>query len=406
MKLNDDEKRMLGGDGGPAAQKAMEILVALGEVYGAERCISVRSAHVAGLSFRSHGIAGMEWAEEMARSGARVVVPTTMNVVGVDRSRDLGLPADWSQYQLRIERAYEAMGCYGTSSCVPYYLGFLPRLRESIAWAESSAVVFTNSVLGARTNREGGPSALAAGLTGRTPLYGLHLDENRKGNLLVRVSAALRDLADFGALGSYVGRLVGTGIPVFDGVPAPRIEELVYLGAALASSGSVALFHMVGVTPEAPTMEAAFAGKRHETIQVGEKELQAGRDQLTAAKTRRVDYVALGCPHLSLRQIQEVAALLDGKQVADGVTMWVHTNVAMKNLAYALGYGQTIEKAGATLTQDLCTVLSIPEALGLKVLATNSGKMAFYAPHNNNMEVWFGGVAQCVRAAITGAWPA
>ena len=254
MFLTDQQKRMRDGALGEPVQVAMEMLCALGEIYGAEKLIPVKSAHCAGLSFKSHGIAGMKWAEDMAAKGARVVVPTTMNVIGVDRTRNLGLPADWTEYQLRIEKAYENMGCFGTSSCVPYYYSFLPRFGEHIAWAESSAVVFTNSVLGARDNREGGPSAWAAGITGFTPYYGLHLDENRAGQILFKVTTPLHGIADYGALGSYVGKLTGEKIPVFEGLGHPTTEELVYFGAALASSGGVALFHAIGITPEAPDL--------------------------------------------------------------------------------------------------------------------------------------------------------
>jgi predicted aconitase len=296
------------------------------------------------------------------------------------------------------------MGCFGTSSCVPYYTGFVPRLNQHIAWAESSAVVFTNSVLGARDNREGGPSAFAAALTGRTPLYGLHLDENRKGDMLFKVTAELKDISDFGALGSYVGRIVGTGIPVFDGIQNPYTEELVYLGAALASSGSVAMFHAVGVTPEAPTIEAAFGGKKYDTIAITEKEIAAGKRLLTSAQDTKVDFVALGCPHFSLGQIKEAAMLLQGKKIAKDVVLWIHTNVAIKALATQLGYTKIIEAAGGVLTQDLCVVLSVPEALGFKTLATSSPKMAFYAPGGNQLKTWYGSVKECINAAVHGYW--
>lgn len=404
MRITDEEKRILDGQQGEPCKTAMEMLVALGEIYGAEKMTPIKSAHCAGLSLKSHGLAGAEWAEDMARAGARVSVPTTMNVVGVDRSRDLGLPADWTTNQMRIEQAYECMGCHGTSTCVPYYNGFIPRLGESIAWAESSAVVFTNSVLGARDNREGGPSALAAGLLGRTPLYGLHLNENRKGNFLFTVTAKLKDVSDYGALGAYVGRIVGTGIPVFDGLRNPYMEELVYLGAALASSGSVAMFHAVGVTPEAPTVAAALGGNKVDNILITDKEIAEGKRLLTSGKDAKVDFVALGCPHFSLGQIKEAALLLQGKKVARDAVMWIHTNVAIKSLATQLGYTKIIEDAGAVLTQDICTVLSIPEALGFKTLATNSPKMAFYAPGGNQLMTWYGSVEQCVKAAIKGYW--
>jgi hypothetical protein len=404
MKLTDEEKRMLGGESGQPVKMAMEIVVAIGEIYGAEKLIPVKTAHIAGLSLKSHGIAGMEWVEDIAKSGAKVCVPTTLNVIGVDRSRDLKMPADWSANQLWIEQAYECMGCFGSSTCVPYYMGFIPKFGESIAWAESSAVVFTNSVLGARDNREGGPTAMASGLTGRTPLYGLHLDENRKGDVHYKVTADLRDIADYGGLGAYVGKRVGTKIPVFSGISYPATEALVYLGAALASSGGVAMFHIAGVTPEAPTVEAAFGGKKYETILITNREIEEGKQQLTSARTNKVDYVALGCPHYSLPQLEELAKLLQGKKVSKDVTMWVHTNVAIKGMARQLGYVRAIEESGAIVTQDLCTILGNPEALGFKTLATNSGKMAFYAPGSNGFGVWFGEAKRCVDAAVTGFW--
>lgn len=404
MRLTDEEKRMQNGECGQPVKMAMDILVALGEIYDAEKMVPIKSAYVAGLSLKSHGIAGTEWAEDLAKSGARTRVPTTMNVIGVDRSRNLKLPAEWTKNQMRIETAYEEMGCYGTSTCVPYYLGFVPRFGENLAWAESSAVVFTNSVLGARDNREGGPSALAAALAGRTPYYGLHLDENRQGEILYKVTAKLKTIADYGALGSYVGKRVGMKIPVFDGIEQPALEELVYLGSALAASGGVAMFHVVGVTPEAPSLEAVMKSKQYEIVNITDKEIEAGYHQLTSGCNKKVDYVAIGCPHCSLRQIEEVAKLLVGKQVATEVTLWVHTNAAIKGMANQLGYIKVIEEAGGIVTQDLCTILSNPEALGFTTLATNSPKMAFYAPGSNGFGVWYGDVAKCIDAAVTGYW--
>ena len=388
MFLTDEQKRMRDGERGEPVQVAMDMLCALGEIYGAEKLIPVKSAHCAGLSLKSHGIAGMKWAEDMAAKGARVVVPTTMNVIGVDRSRDLGLPKDWTEHQLRIEKAYEDMGCFGTSSCVPYYYSFLPKFGEHIAWAESSAVVFTNSVLGARDNREGGPSAWAAGITGFTPYYGLHLDENRTGDILFKVTVPLNGIADYGAVGSYVGKLTGEKIPVFDGLGHPSTEELVYFGAALASSGGVALFHAIGITPEAPDLETVFRGKKYEVVELGAKELEQGYANLTSGKSRDVDFVALGCPHCSLAQVAELAKMLEGKHVKEGVTMWIHTNMAVKAMAEQLGYRKMIEDAGAVLTQDLCVVLSNPEALGFNTLATHSPKMSFYSPGVNSLQTW------------------
>ena len=404
MLLTDEEKSMLNGNQGEPVKIAMEILVALGEIYGADKLIPIKSAHLAGLSLKSHGIAGMEWAEDMAKKRCRVRVPTTMNVVGIDRSRDLKLPEDWTTNQQRIEDAYEAMGCYGTSSCVPYYYGFLPKIGEHIAWAESSAVVFTNSVLGARDNREGGPSAWAAAITGRTPNYGFHLDENRIGNILFDIEVELENIADYGAVGNYVGKMIGEKIPVFKNLGNPNTEDLVYFGSALASAGGVALFHAIGITPEAPTLDAAFKGKKYETVVIGEEELTQGYENLNSGKNKYVDYVAIGCPHCSLNQIKEVANLLEGKKVKDSVVLWIHTNMAIKAMAKQLGYMDIIEEAGGILTQDLCTILGTPESLGVHTLATNSPKMAFYAPGSNGFDVWYGDIRSCIQAALTGQW--
>jgi len=405
MRLTDEEKKMQDGEYGEPVRIAMDILIALGEIYGAEKMIPISSAHCAGLSLKTHGIEGMKWAEDMAELGARVRVPTTMNVIGVDRSKDLGLPSDWVENQLRIEKAYEDMGCKGTSTCVPYYCGFLPRYGEHIAWAESSAVVFTNSVIGARDNREGGPSALAAGIAGRTPYHGLHLDENRKGDILLKINTTLSSIADYGAMGNYIGKLIGEKVPVIENLGTTNIEDIVYFGSALASAGGVALFHALGITPEARDKDNVFAaGKKYETVELGEKELEQGYSNLTSAKGKEIDYIAIGCPHCSLNQIEEVAKLLEGKKIKKNVKLWIHTNISVKALAKEFGYLDVIEESGGILTQDLCTILGNPEVLGVKHLATNSSKMAFYAPGSNGLDVKYGDIEKCIDAAITGTW--
>lgn len=404
MKLNDKQKAMLDGGYGMPVQTAMEMLCAIGRIYGADALIPVKSAHCAGLSYKSHGKAGMKWAEQMASLGARTVVPTTMNVIGVDRSRDLGLPKEWVQCQMRIEKAYEAMGCMGTSSCVPYFYSSLPKFGEHVAWAESSAIVFINSVIGARNNREGGLSAWASAITGYTPYFGLHIKKNRAGDILFRITTELSKSSDYGALGNYVGKMIGERIPVFEGMKSPSTEDLVTLGAALASAGCVAMFHAVGVTPEARTIDEAFQGKQYEIVEIGKKEILQGYQNLTSAAKEQVDYVAIGCPHCSLAQVAEIAAMLEGKHVNPGTTLWIHTNIAVKAMAKELGYEKTIEQAGGVLTQDLCTVLSCPETLGFTTLATNSPKMAFYAPGGNQLPTWYGCLEQCIQAAVNGYW--
>lgn len=405
MFLTNEEKRMLNGEYGEPLRFAMEMLSTLGEINDAEKMIPVKYAHVAGLSFKTHGIAGMKWAEELADQGAKVVIPTTYNVSAVDRSRDLGQPEYWVTHQLRIGKAYERMGVYGTSSCVPYCYGFVPLLGESVAWAESSAVAFCNSVLGARDNREGGPSALAAGLTGRTPNYGMHRKENRYGDVLYKITVPIKTYADYGAMATYVGKQINALKPVFTGLENPTQADLISLSCGLATVSNSTMFHAVGITPEAPDLVTAFGGKTsYETIEFGPKELKTGYEMLHHGNNRDVDYVAIGCPHANLEQIQEVAELLDGKTVKDGVIFLVHTNIQTKAMAQQVGYYDIIEKAGAKVTQDFCTPLGDPEDFGVKVMATDSSRCAFYGPHNNGFDVWFGTAAQCVEAAVTGRW--
>jgi predicted aconitase len=273
-----------------------------------------------------------------------------------------------------------------------------------VAWAESSAVVYVNSVLGARDNREGGPSALAAALTGRTPYCGLHLDENRRGQVLIRLKESISSFEDYGALGNYVGRLVGEKIPVFENLGQPTQEILVAFGAALASAGGVALYHALGLTPEARSLEEVFGGNKYETVEVGRKEIEDGYAKMNSAKGRDVDFVALGCPHATIRQLAEIAASLEGRRVSDKVMMWVQTNTATRAMAVQQGYAATIEKAGAVLTEDLCTVLAVPEALGATTVATNSPKLAFYGPGANGLGVCYGSLNDCVQAAVSGRW--
>ena len=405
MYLTDEEKRMLNGEMGEPLRFAMELLASLGEVNGAEKMIPIKHAHLAGISFKTHGVPGCEWAESMADQGATVRVPTTYNVSGWDPTLDLGYPARWAEYSNRICTAYNRMGIHGISSCTPYNVGYVPRLGESVAWAESSAVMYSNSVLGARDNREGGPSALAAGLAGRTPNYGYHLDEYRKGDILFKVTTPLTDITDFGALGYFIGKIVNTKNAVIDGVPDAKNEDLLSLGACMAVLGAPILFHMVGVTPEAPTLEAAFGGKTgYDVIEFGKKELEESYHGLTNAKNRNVDYITIGCPHANVDQIREVADQLKGKKVKDGVMFLVHTNMGIKEIARQLGYLDTIEQAGAKVTQGFCSPLGDPEDFGLKVMATNSAKSAFYGPHSNKMDTWFGSLDKCVDAAVNGYW--
>ena len=404
MYLTDEEKRMLDGEYGYGAQTGMKILVALGKVFDAEKLIPVRSAHVAGTGFKTFGKPGVAWLEDLVEKGAKVRIPTTLNVIGVDRATDLGFPRDLVEWQMRIDNAYEAMGAVPINCCTPYWCGYVPRMGESISWSESSAVVYTNSVLGARDNREGGQSSFASGLTGRTPYYGLHIPENRRGQVLVKILDKPKGYSEYSAVGAYVGKKIVEKIPVFEGFDPPSNEELATLGAALACTGGVAMFHAVGYTPEAPTREAAFQGAPHETIEITRREIREGFQIATRAKSREVDLVLLGCPQLTMHQVRYVAEKLAGRKVKEGTSLWLQANAFVKGMAKQLGYLDIIERAGGLVLQDMCTCLSYPELLGHKTMACNSTKVSFYTPGSNGMDIWCGDTDKCIETAITGVF--
>jgi predicted aconitase len=299
---------------------------------------------------------------------------TFLNPAGMDIEdwQELKIPASFAEKQLRIMSAFKKMGIVVSATCTPYLAGNLPRFGEHIAWSESSAISFSNSVIGARTNREGGPSALAAALCGMTPNYGLHLPENRKPVVLVEVNANLQDNADFGALGYVVGKQVKNRIPYFTGIKDADTDQLKALGAAMAASGAVALYHIENMTPEAHLMET----KSLEKLIVSDKDLEDTFSKLSTGK--EPDIVILGCPHSSLKEIMTIARKLDGKKLKK--PLWVCTSRMVKEAANRMGFTQTIERAGGRVLADTCMVVSPIEDMGYKTTGVNSGKAANYLP--------------------------
>lgn len=386
MHLTEEQERMLDGEYGEVIERNFRLLVRLGEIYGADRMIPVNSVQVAGVSYKSIGDPGLEFLEDLAEKGGRVMVPTTLNPPGMDLVdwRDLGFPEDFAEKQLRIIEAFRRMGIMTTATCTPYLVGNLPRFGEHIAWSESSAVSFANSVIGARTNREGGPSALAAALCGVTPNYGLHLDENRKPHFLVKVEVELRSTADFGALGYHVGKIVRDKIPYFRGIREADTDQLKALGAAMAASGAVALYHVEGMTPEARIMDAGGL----ESIEVGEEELRAAYQALNTGEDP--DIIFLGCPHASLREIAALAGKLSGKRLTK--PLWICTSRLTKEAATRMGFTEAIEKAGGRVVADTCTVVSPIERMGFRTVAVDSGKSSSYLPGFCKQKVVFASV--------------
>ena len=394
MQLTKEQERMLAGEYGEVVERNFRLLMRLGEIYGADRMIPVGSVQVAGVSYKSIGDSGLEFLDDMATKGAKVKVPTTLNPPGMDLVdwRELGFPEDFAEKQLRIMDAFKKIGIMMTATCTPYLVGNMPRFGEHIAWSESSAVSFANSVIGARTNREGGPSALAAALCGVTPNYGLHLDEKRKPTLLVKVNAELKDNSDFGALGYHVGKIVKDGIPYFKGIKKAELEQLKALGAAMAASGAVALYHAEGITPEAHLMNPNGL----EVIDVGGKELKETYAKLNTGESP--DIVILGCPHASLKEIAELAGKLEGKRLKKPV--WICTARATKEAASRMGLVKKIESAGGNVVADTCTVVSPIERMGFKCTAVNSGKAANYLPGFCKQTVVFNNVDELLRKVL------
>jgi hypothetical protein len=384
MHLTNLEERMLSGENGEVLERMFRLLVRLGEIYGADRMIPINSSQVAGVSYKSIGDPGVEFLEDYASKNAKVKVVTFLNPAGMDIEdwQKLNIPPSFAEKQLRIMNAFKKMGIVISATCTPYLAGNLPRFREHIAWSESSAISFSNSVIGARTNREGGPSALAAALCGVTPNYGLHLDENRKPQMLVEVNAKLEDSADFGALGYVVGKQVKNRIPYFRGIKDVDTDQLKALGAAMAASGAVALYHVEDMTPEAHLMET----KGLEKLSVSDKDVNETFSKLTTGK--EPDIVILGCPHSSLKEIMMVSRKLEGKRLKK--PLWICTSRMVKEAANRMGFTQTIEAAGGKVVADTCMVVSPIEDMGYKTTAVNSGKAANYLPGFCKQNVIFG----------------
>ncbi len=391
MHLTKDEEKILNGENGEVMGRLFRLLVRLGDIYGADQMIPVGSVQVAGVSYKSIGDPGTEFLEDMASKGAKVKVLTYLNPAGMDLENweKLGFPKDFAKNQLHIMDAFRSMGIVVTSTCTPYLAGNLPRFREHIAWSESSAVSFSNSVIGARTNREGGPSALAAAICGVTPNYGLHLWEKRQPTIKIKVDADLNFNSDFGALGYHVGKQVKNKIPYFTGIKNANTDQLKALGAAMAASGAVALYHVEELTPEADLVEK----KGLETISVGKNEIKETYDKLNTGK--KPDIVIFGCPHASLREISQLAEKVKGKKLKKPV--WICTSRMMKEAADRMGFTEIIEKAGGNIVADTCMVVSPIEKMGYKITGVNSGKAANYLPGFCKQEVVFANIDDLVE---------
>ena len=408
LRLTEHDEAMLAGDLGAATQMAMRILTTMAGVYGATRLLDIESAHIDGCLY--HGYSGLEFAERLAAGGAKVVVPTTLNVGAMDllHPEVFRGTEQVGRWATRMMEAYQAMGCRPTFTCAPYQALHRPPLGAQIAWAESNAIVFANSVLGARTNRYGDFIDICCAITGRAPDVSLHRAENRRGQLLFRLAGIperlLREDVLFPVLGYWLGARTGTKIPVIAGLlPETTEDQLKALGAAAASSGGVALFHAVGVTPEAPTLAAAFQGGQPEAvIDVTLDELRSTLGVLSTVPDGPIDVVALGSPHFSLDEFAWLLPLVEQYPPGPGVEFIVCTHRLVLAALQQRGWLARLRAAGVQVIVDTCVVVTpIVRARG-GVLMTNSGKFAHYSPGNIGLQVVYGSLEECVRSGAGG----
>ena len=408
VHLTERDAAMLGGEMGAAAQMAMRILVTMAGVYGAERLLDIESAHIDGCLY--HGYSGLEFAERLVNGGAQVAVPTTLNVGAMDllHPEVFRGEAQVGQWATRMMEAYQAMGCRPTFTCAPYQALHRPPFGAQIAWAESNAIVFANSVLGARTNRYGDFIDICCAITGRAPDVGLHRAENRRGQWLFRLrdipARLLGEDVLFPVLGYWLGARTGTKIPVIDGLlPGTTEDQLKALGAAAASSGGVALFHAVGVTPEAPTLEAALHGRPpEEIVDVTLDDLRGALGVLSTVPDGPINVVALGSPHFSLDEFARLLPLVEQYPPRPEVEFIVCTHRLALAALQQRGWLARLRAAGVQVIVDTCVVVTpIVRARG-GVLMTNSGKFAHYSPGNIGLQVVYGSLEECVRSGEEG----
>jgi predicted aconitase len=389
MYLTKDEQAILDGEQGAGAQKAMELVTALGKIYGADSLVDITSAHLSGASYKTIGEGGLKYLSDMVDGGAMVAVPSTLNPVGMDRTRwkEMHISPEFAEKQLKIIDLYGKMGIKKTCSCTPYIGDNVPSLGDHVAWAESSALSFVNSYIGARTNREGGPGALAAAILGKTANYGLHLDENRKPTVVIDVEDMGGSVFDYSLLGQAVGMKMGKGVPYFRGID-PTVEDAKTLSAAMAADGSVALWHAEGCTPEAGGFD--ISGLEHITI--GRKERQAAYEKLNTVDD--VQLIAIGCPHLTPKEMHDIATMLKGKEKRNkDVEIWFCTSESVR--AQCPEDVAVMEKFGPVLA-DTCMVVAPIEGVFQRT-ATNSAKAGNYLPTLCSQKVKFAEISDLLK---------
>ena len=422
MRLTDAEKAMRDGAEGDAVARAMDLLIRYGEALGAEALVETRNVcgtvsattpFLRDFALQKGGLDAV-FSEFNLDSQEVVATPKVRAFsshlqLGFDPHHpvEMGVSEEIVQFYKKSEAAAAKMGVQILNTCTPYQVGNVPTRGEHLAWMESSAVVYANSALGARTNTEGRESTSCAMLTQRIPDWGFHRDEGRRGTLGVHLDIPVESVEDWGLFGYWMGDWVQERVPVVTGVrQVPNLPKLKHFGADASSSGGVEMYHLVGVTPEASTIEQAFGGNRATEVRhYGARERAATMERINANGTdRKVDYVMLGCPHYTIEQIWEAAALLEGRKVHADSALWIFTPRAIKEIATRNGYTQVIEAAGGKIMTDSCSAMSRAVPPGTRVVALDSAKQAHYLPAILGIEAWFGTTEECIAAAVTGRW--
>lgn len=408
LALTTSDDALLEGERGPGMALAMRVVVRLADSMGASELLDISGAHIDSCLF--HGQSGLDFVDRLVDGGAQVSVPTTLNV----SSLDLLHPelyrgnADDARASRALMDAYVSLGCEATWTCAPYQRDQRPGRGDHIAWAESNAIVFANSVLGARTHRYGDFIDICAAVTGRAPAAGLHLDENRRGQMVFELGDLHPSLLDSDVLapvlGYVVGAATGAAIPVITGLPSSTPEyRLKALGAAAASSGGIGMFHAVGLTPEAPDLATALHGRpADETVTVTADMLLAAREDLNHGRSDIVGAICLGTPHYSIDEFERLVTLLDGRRLGSGVLGYVNTAREIVLELQLRGWVDVLISAGIQLVTDTCTYITPVMAAFDGVAVTDSAKWAHYAPGNIGVDVRFASVEECVESAVAG----
>jgi predicted aconitase len=404
MFLTVDEEDTLKGEYGEGPEIAMAVLARLGDIYGADRMVKVESVHIDAAAYGWTSDAGLELVERFCSSGATFRVPTTLNPSSIDFHmwREFQIPDSIAEKQFRLARAFKKMGAIPTWTCAPYQYGANLRCGQNVAWGESNAVNFANTVIGARTEKLGDLADVCAAVLGKYPCFGLYLDENRRGQMAFELNEARVNsftCTDYGVLGFFIGSVAGARIPVVTGIPrSAKPDQLKAFCAAVAVGGSVSLSHICGVTPGAKTITEACGGTRpEEKISIGIKELNEVKEKLNTLRGGRPEVICLGCPHCSVEELMKVAHIIKGKKVKNDVELLVFTSRIGKMLASEMGIISAIKAAGGKVVADTCWNF-IP-LKGQRVLMTNSVKMAWTSLHKFT-DVMLDSTEKCIEAAV------